>query len=55
MRKLINRIQERFMTDEQWEKRREQRHKEVDEALARSKEEYDAFLEEVRKGVERGR
>lgn len=54
MRKLINQIQERFMTDEQWEKRREQRHKELDEAIARSKEEYETFMQEVKKGVERG-
>lgn len=51
MRKLINRIQEYYMTDEQWQKRREQRHKEIDEAIARSKQEYEAFLREVEKGL----
>lgn len=53
MKQFIENLRLRFMTEEQWEKRRERRHKEIDEALARQKTEYAEFLEEVDKGIER--
>lgn len=54
MKQFIENLRLRFMTEEQWEKRREQRHKELDEAIERSKQEYAEFLKEVDHGIRKG-
>lgn len=52
---MIKRLREYFMTEKQWEKKREIQHKKVEAGIERSKKEYEDFLAEVDKGIERSR
>lgn len=52
---MIKRLREYFMTDKQWEMKREKQHMKVEAGIARSKKEYEDFLAEVDKGIERSK